>query len=331
MAIITQQIRQNADKETKIKDSQAKKLEKKFKKWHKTIVKNFMSTIQKGSPVILLTDEEKKEFKEFILDSHIKTSEKFVKKVSEDISGVNYEIIDAIVLLIISLINDLIDKQSPERNQSIIQTTEKEKERALRIARDSLLAESIGNSDRGAITNQELALTAGNILSIALINRGKMLANSETNWVAEGTREIHVNTVKEPFAAELGKEAVAIETGNQESASKHAKTAAALSAITYSNRAKTIGIAAILAAEMFDADSVETVNRLANKVREQFKIWVTMGDNRVRKTHRAANGQRVLDSQPFEVGSSLLKYPADGSLGASVAEIINCRCYCFYE
>lgn len=56
------------------------------------------------------------------------------------------------------------------------------------------------------------------------------------------------------------------------------------------------------------------------------KQWLTMGDEKVRQTHREAAGQiRALD-EPFLVGDSLLMFPQDSSLGASAEEIINCRC-----
>lgn len=54
--------------------------------------------------------------------------------------------------------------------------------------------------------------------------------------------------------------------------------------------------------------------------------WVTAQDDRVRPTHRAANGQVRVIGQPFEVGNSLMLYPLDGSLGAEAGEIVNCRC-----
>ena len=56
------------------------------------------------------------------------------------------------------------------------------------------------------------------------------------------------------------------------------------------------------------------------------KRWKTFGDSRVRGTHRAAAGQTVPLDQPFIVGNSRLMFPCDSSLGASPAEIVNCRC-----
>lgn len=54
------------------------------------------------------------------------------------------------------------------------------------------------------------------------------------------------------------------------------------------------------------------------------KRWVTAGDELVRETHRAANGQVVGIAQKFSVGADALDHPGDP--GGSPAEIINCRC-----
>lgn len=60
------------------------------------------------------------------------------------------------------------------------------------------------------------------------------------------------------------------------------------------------------------------------------KVWVTMGDLNVRDAHRFANGQRRDLKDAFLVGGELLMYPKDSSLGASMGNIINCRCKSIY-
>lgn len=55
--------------------------------------------------------------------------------------------------------------------------------------------------------------------------------------------------------------------------------------------------------------------------------WVTVLDTKTRDSHVRADGQRVEGTHtPFRVGSSLMKYPGDSSLGAPVKEIARCRC-----
>lgn len=56
------------------------------------------------------------------------------------------------------------------------------------------------------------------------------------------------------------------------------------------------------------------------------KEWVTVGDENVRDSHVLADSQTRDMSKPYEVGGQLLRYPGDTSLGASVENVINCRC-----
>lgn len=61
------------------------------------------------------------------------------------------------------------------------------------------------------------------------------------------------------------------------------------------------------------------------------KEWVTVGDNRVRDDHLEADGQTVPVNEPFRVGGELLRWPSDTGLGASLDNVINCRCDAVYN
>jgi hypothetical protein len=61
------------------------------------------------------------------------------------------------------------------------------------------------------------------------------------------------------------------------------------------------------------------------------KTWITMGDLKVREAHMRANGQRRNLNDFFLVGGELLMYPKDQSGGASMGNIINCRCKSIYQ
>jgi len=56
------------------------------------------------------------------------------------------------------------------------------------------------------------------------------------------------------------------------------------------------------------------------------KIWVTMGDDKVRPSHADADFQIVDVGESFEVGGYSMDYPGDSTHGAPLDEIINCRC-----
>lgn len=61
------------------------------------------------------------------------------------------------------------------------------------------------------------------------------------------------------------------------------------------------------------------------------KTWHNVGDKRVREAHIRAEGQTMLLDTPFSVGGELMMYPSDRSMGASIGNIINCRCTLSYS
>jgi len=78
-----------------------------------------------------------------------------------------------------------------------------------------------------------------------------------------------------------------------------------------------------------EANSIGNYGDLEDAIREgkYLKTWATMGDNRVRGTHKEVDGVSIPIEEPFEVGDSLLMFPRDTSLGASRDEIDGCRCW----
>lgn len=89
---------------------------------------------------------------------------------------------------------------------------------------------------------------------------------------------------------------------------------------TSSDRAKTIGSndANIVLNEQDYMDAVSNGKR--------HHQWITMRDERVRKTHQEVDSRILPIDEPFVVGNSLMMFPGDTSLGADASEIVNCRC-----
>lgn len=56
------------------------------------------------------------------------------------------------------------------------------------------------------------------------------------------------------------------------------------------------------------------------------KEWDSHEDERTRKHHLEANGQRVKLDDPFVVDDDLLDYPGDNSYDAKASNVIQCRC-----
>lgn len=60
------------------------------------------------------------------------------------------------------------------------------------------------------------------------------------------------------------------------------------------------------------------------------KRWIAIQDEVTRPTHRDVDYTEMPIDGIFQVGTSLMLYPKDASLGASPGEIINCRCSVLY-
>jgi len=60
------------------------------------------------------------------------------------------------------------------------------------------------------------------------------------------------------------------------------------------------------------------------------KVWQSLLDGREREAHRAAHNQDQLVENAFQVGGEDLRFPGDMSLGASLGNTINCRCWADY-
>jgi hypothetical protein len=56
------------------------------------------------------------------------------------------------------------------------------------------------------------------------------------------------------------------------------------------------------------------------------KIWITILDGRARSSHSLAFGQKRSMFRPFIVQNQQLMYPRDMSMGATLDNIVNCRC-----
>lgn len=64
---------------------------------------------------------------------------------------------------------------------------------------------------------------------------------------------------------------------------------------------------------------------------KRYKKWISQKDNKVRHTHKNADGQTKALWEPFDVGGYDMMIPLDDSLGAPDEEIANCRCTISYS
>lgn len=59
----------------------------------------------------------------------------------------------------------------------------------------------------------------------------------------------------------------------------------------------------------------------------QYKQWVTMKDERVKRTHSEVDGMIIPMDELFQVGNAQMRFPHDWDMAADFPEeLINCRC-----
>jgi len=100
---------------------------------------------------------------------------------------------------------------------------------------------------------------------------------------------------------------------------------------TFNKRIDTIAATTVQEASESTKDSIFTESNNVIKThlpdaKPLKKQWIAVLDDRTRPDHAAADMQIKEMNEPFEVGESLLMYPADSSLGAPLSQTINCRC-----
>lgn len=85
-----------------------------------------------------------------------------------------------------------------------------------------------------------------------------------------------------------------------------------------------------IAATETQAPAEEAKFAEADAKRKEVKVWNTILDGLEREAHLFADGQKVAINDPFQVKGELLKQPGDTSLGATIGNIIRCRCGASY-
>ena len=83
-------------------------------------------------------------------------------------------------------------------------------------------------------------------------------------------------------------------------------------------------IARTEATRAFNAGVQAAAEVITGPDRPLVKQWLTRLDEKVRKTHKKANGQIQLLGDPFDVGGFPMQYPGDPAAPAD--ETVNCRC-----
>lgn len=215
--------------------------------------------------------------------------------------------------------NDNIKSRLPQVARQISQTANKNVERTTRFSVDEGLTE----------------IEARRQLSNYLVSQSMTIAMSEAQWIVETARNISVIEISGPLEAAADKIVILLENGQlQEALNLSKQVKDVLSVPSSVNQGELMNVIIDNTKKVVDPiedrEEIETIKDQAVKAGDKKKRWQTIGDSKVRSSHQAANGQTVDIDKPFQLAGGMVRYPGDGSMGADLSELVNCRCASIY-
>ena len=227
--------------------------------------------------------------------------DKHYKRIVREMTGIklkadeedDYGLEDALILLLLG--------RSLKQAQFIDSTTKKKLALAVEMARQSL-------SDDGILfpSQEVLNKTASRIFKNLNTGRVSGIATFETQALSE-----KIHDVNQTIAGDMINDAIV--QNDIELARRAAEMSESMTMDYVVDNFDDVP-----SAELFSALSLME------------KVWVTMGDSRVREWHQKANWQTVPINDPFTVNGELLLFPGDSSMGASLDNTSGCRCHASY-
>lgn len=166
------------------------------------------------------------------------------------------------------------------------------------------------------------------------------IATTETAWITETTRHVAVMLVNDPLKDSVIQIADLIQAGDTNAAVRLSRRVIKLARQPLSTSQGTLirvlteavgvrGDRIRLMTPLTQGRIIANLTNRANALGKPKKEWSATFHN-TRPDHAAAEGQQRWAAEPFVVGGQLLQYPGDGSLGASLANLVNCRCASIY-
>jgi len=301
----------------KLKKGLENKLQKDIRKWHKKIVARLVFKAKKyGSSGVYqnpVTGENKAQLEQILKDHYIRAEKEIQPKPLRKKS--KYPEIEQVK----NVINDRIERIALLRGKvsvkEILKTLKSD------IAFKTAEAESMVDGD-----NTTFARTFRKMIIKKLVSREQGITITETNWIVEDGRKETESVIAEQMAI-VGTKWID----------------------KYKQKAVTDDKEYSILLILKEASEREDVDKMVNDLKKNIartstaviiierllnikKKWNDIGDSHTRDTHRMAGAQSPIEmNKPFLVGASMLMFPGDTSLGASLDEIIGCRCYLTYS
>lgn len=184
-------------------------------------------------------------------------------------------------------------------------------------------------SDGGSAADR--VRTAKSDLTNRMRNHRLTIAVTESTWTVNTTRSTAILSVNDPLGNSVERVAQLIEDGDINAARRLSRQVVKLSRlptsvkqgelIRFVNDARDRMVTPIAQGRV-----IASLRAQAEKLGTPEKKWLTVGDSKVRSSHASANGQVREADKPFDLSGGRLQYPGDSSLGASLSEVVNCRC-----
>jgi len=191
-----------------------------------------------------------------------------------------------------------------------------------------------------AVTEQWSQRQADAALFNYLKSQRLVIALTESQWVVEAGRRATVVSISDPLGNTIEQIVDLIEAGDINAAKKLSKQVMKLSKLpTGINQARVIGAVSdagrvSLTTPLVQGRTIANLRAHAERLGGETKGWQPIGDSHTRETHFQAGAEYLANpipiEQPFVVGGQLMQHPGDGSLGATLNEVINCRCAAIY-
>ena len=192
----------------------------------------------------------------------------------------------------------------------------------------------ISSVSKIAIEEKLTQKEADALLAARLNNQKLTIAVTESQWTIETVRKAAVISISDPLNDSVEEMARLLSIRDYTGAKKIMKQIDKLKNIAISkNQGELIRLISskqeTLINPLSQARVLANVREKASELGKEKKIWQIFG-YKTRQTHIDADGQEVGIDEPFVLAGGLLQYPGDGSLGASLSEIINCNCVASY-
>jgi hypothetical protein len=234
------------------------------------------------------------------------------------------EIFEQIMAGVAATMTAFISRRKEQASNAIMTTFEKFAQRSTQAATEV------------ATAGAEYTRAARRDLIRRMSNHRLIIAMTEAGTVAGEAHRTAILAVQDPLKNTVERVLAFIEAGDYSSARTLSRRIMEVARLPVSVSQGQM-IAAIsdardrLVTPVSQARILSTLRNRARELDAMTKTWNTIGDEKVRPSHAAKDGETIPMHRLFVLDGGMMLQPRDGSLGASLSEVIACRCFLTYD